>query len=1169
MKPLDIFNVDFKGFNLVEASAGTGKTYNITSLYIRALIEQNISPSEILVLTFTEDATSELKQRIRSRIQECIQVLEGSDTKNDSFLEEIKTGNSEHKTECLKKALFSFDEAVISTIHGFCQKLLREYSIDLNVQSDFEIVTDTGDLLQESVDSFWKAFISEASISEDGRSFINFLISEGINPDSLSQLADKILNKSYAVLKPDQLSEKEIQIAFESIKSAFTKIQERWEEDKDHLNEIIFSGKMHGSWYKQSAFLNYFNDFEDWIKQSVIPFTGFEKLSSFGTAKIRKGANKGYEPDLPLICEYIDDYLLKVEKLDFVRADFLIKAIKDVETKMQKQKDRENVLSFDDLLQTVNQNLTKQLQTKIAEKYPVALIDEFQDTDPVQYSIFKKIFEKSKASLFMIGDPKQAIYSFRGADLFTYFRATEDVRKDRKYSLNYNYRSTQGMISAVNKVFGSSKKPFVYEEPTFRPAVFPDTKEASQFQYSGNPVTPFSFVDCEIKANKDECTEAVCNYVSEQVSEFLNKDFKIDDRFVQPKDIAVLVRRKKEGEAIQNALSSKGIKSTLKTRQPVFKTKESEDLYILLKAATDNSNISLVRAALATSFIGFTAHDLLKLKDEEEKWTQIVSAFINSDEVYSTKGLLASFKILDSFFGIRENLAKQDDPERRLTNLDHLLELLSKREQKGKKPLKALLRYLIKKSGAESAPSDEELIRLESDSDLVNISTLHSSKGLEYPIVFVPFLWDKFDSASSKGLNYTEYHDESNRLCIDLSTNPKPEVSEKSQNELLADSLRLNYVAFTRAKYACIVPFTDYSGLTKSALFATLTDSETLFDQNLKVKEKEELLKEALKKFNTYENSEYITASEKLNKSSVDSLTHKVAGSHTSTDLSVQKTNRQDLFQFKRILSFSSLSSSHGSFADKDYDEFELSVRDVKMEDNSESVKSRLTFPRGVETGNLLHYIFEDISFSNDLETEQIVLQNMNEIGINAEWKDVLLHWVYETLNHSLKDEIKLKDLDESSVLKEMEFHFPVNNVSNHDLLASIRNTVSFNKETESVSGYMKGFIDLIFKHDGKYYILDYKSNFLGDELEEYHKNQLREAIILSNYDLQYHIYTLALVKFLKMRIPDFSYESDFGGVFYLFMRGIDPKIPGSGVYFDKPDEEVVMVFNDLIVGTH
>lgn len=1174
MKTLDIFNVEFDGFNLVEASAGTGKTYNITSLYIRAIIEKNLTPSEILVLTFTEDATAELKQRIRSRIQECISAIENNDVKEDLFLKEVRKRHSKQALLRLQSALYTFDEAMISTIHGFCQKLLREHSLELGVQSDFEILTDVTDYLQNSVDSIWRKFIKDNSNSEDGRSLISYYKTEKINPDSLAELVRKVLNKPYAELKPD-VYDVDFNNVIEPIKLSFKKVQHRWEADKMALRDIIFSGKLNGNKYRKKSFENYLIELEDWINQSSIPLKGTEKLSYFGSTVITDSVNKIHQNEfppsenLPPICEFIDEYVVNSEKMELVRTKFLKDVIKESREIIIEQKEKDNALSFDDLLERVDKNLTPELERKIAKKYPVSLVDEFQDTDPIQYSIFKNIFKGSDSTLFMIGDPKQAIYSFRGADLFTYFEATNDVQKNKRYSLDHNYRSTQGMISAVNQIFSKTENPFVFKEPAFRPAKYPLNKEAKHLTYSDEAWAPFSFIDCEYEGTKDEAVNKICEYVSLQINELLKKDFKIGERSVQPKDISILVRKSREAVAIQEELNKSGLKSSLKTRESIYKSLEAEDLRLIFKAISDVGNPGLVRAALSTSLINYSANDLIELQSNEDKWIEILRTFQQSNELYQKKGLISAFKNLDSFFEIKETLSKKENPERRLTNLDHILDLLVKRDESGNTSLNSVVRYLKERYNNDINPSDEELIRLESDSDLITVSTLHASKGLEYPIVFIPFLWDSFKNSYSKGISFIEYHNEKNELLIDLSKTPNEDIKKINLNELLADSLRLNYVAFTRAKYACFVPWLKYSGLSASPLLATVAGPDIVVDSKIKSDSKVEGFRENLKQFGSSSVIKHFTSTEILEYTFNDPVKAEVEKDESNEELKISIISRNDLFEFKRILSFSSISSGNEQDEQKDYGEFEIPVLEDEFNDTEILEKSKLSFPKGTDTGNLLHYIFEDIKFHEYSNIESVVTEKMNSLGFDNSWLQILIDWSKDILEHTLINDFKLKKLKTGELLKEMEFHFPVKNISYSDLLSLIRkrdNTVAQNEH--SLSGFMKGFIDLIFRYRGKYYILDYKSNYLGNKRQDYEPLHLDHAIKSHNYDLQYYIYTVALVRFLKSRVRDFNYGSHFGGVIYLFLRGVDIELQSSGVYFDKPDEDIVKKIESLIRGS-
>lgn len=1160
MQNFNVFDAPFKGFSLVEASAGTGKTYNITSLYIRAIIEKEYSPSNILVLTYTEAATAELKSRIRSRIKESIDCLSGTKEAEDEFLKELKRRSDPTFIQRLKKALFSFDEASIFTIHGFCQKLLREESLAFGVQSDFEILQDTSELIQDAVDAYWRKIVKEYSDSLIGHGMLEFLMSEKITPEKIKPIIEKVLGKPYANLRSDRDLKEKVQAKKKRIQLLNEHLAYQWEEDKDALNEIIFSGKLRKGSYKPDAFKDIWNTLERWLTSSKIHFKGFDKLENFGKEKIEKSVTKGNEVLVPTLCELIDEFLAEIGDLNSIKADFLLDAINEIKESIEIQKEKKNALSFDDLLQKVANNIDQKLVHKISSQYPIALVDEFQDTDPIQYSIFKQIYGGQDASLFMIGDPKQAIYSFRGADLFTYFEATGDVSDGQQYSLNNNYRANEQLIAAVNAIYGKHERPFVFDQPLFREAYFPEGKSQKKLFLSGKEQVPLSFIDCNSdNKNKDESKSVVCEYVSSQVKKLLEEDYFVGENPVQPRDISILVRTKVEAIQIQNALEINGIKSIARSNESVFKTSECTELKLILKAVIDHSNPDLIRASLITSFIGYNSEEILALIHDESKWGRIIQLFRFADEQWNKYGVSEAFNELDNFFGIRERLSTLTNAERRITNLYHLEELITDHENQHKTSSNSIIRFLNQKITSSTTPSDEELIRLESDLDLVTITTLHSSKGLEYPIVFVPFLWDDFERRNNQGYSILEFHDSTNKLQIDVAPKETDPAHIIARREALADALRLSYVALTRAEAACYIPFVNYKGITSSPLLAMISGPKALLEDKQNQEAQVIQFYSELNALNNSKEIEVLSSSEILKIDDSRAKTSIQKEQFTSQSFSVKEFSRNDVDQFSRIVSFSSLTSSKETMSMvKDYDQLEFA--DEMQTDGVEEVQtlSRFTFPKGSFTGNLLHNIFEHLDFGASDTHQQIISDHFDVANLDQKWLLVLNKWIEESLDHQLTDDIQLSKLASSDVLKELEFHFPVTQINTEKILKTIRKNSSEESFSSTISGFMKGFIDLIFRHEDKYYILDYKSNHLGDALEDYGSDYLQHKIVSSSFDVQYHIYVLALKLYLEQRDYDFNFEKNFGGVFYFFLRGVDDSKPGTGIFFDKPTKHII-----------
>ncbi len=1151
MKPLKVSECSFGGLNLVEAGAGTGKTYNITCLYVRAILEQHLLPKNILVLTYTEAATAELRSRIRSRILECIEALKGHSDKPDEFLNQIQQTYNKSDINHLKNALFSFDEAAVFTIHGFCQKLLREQSLAFGVQPDFQIIKDNFELVQDSVDDYWRDIVSEYSASEVMRSFLNYLIEEKINPDTLKVLVEELISKPYAKVLPGKLSEEEFRAGTEEIAEALSDIRSRWNNDKDDLKDVIFGGELNRVSYKPEAFKVFWEELISWIESPHVYFSGFNKLEHFGKSKIERAAKKNSRVDAPPICELIDTYLLKIRTSETLKGNFLIQATEEIQVRINEKKNKNGVLGFDDLLQIVETNLTGSLSKQISSQYPVALVDEFQDTDPIQYSIFRQIYSKTKASLFMIGDPKQAIYSFRGADLFTYFKATKDVDAANRFSLDKNYRSSKSLIEAVNVLFNRHNDPFVFEVPEFRNGEYPEKKETPEFLKDGIAQIPFSFIDCNAdQKNMDELRTIVCEYVAKQVSTLLHQNYSIGEEKVKPGDIAILVRKKSEANLVKRVLKKFGIRGAMQSNESMYSTLVCEELKLILKAIADTGNHDLIRTALATTLIGFAGADIINLNTDEGKWGKILAVFHEAGEEWKTKGILVAFNKLDSFFGISLNLSKLQDADRMLTDLAHLQELLAAEERKRRLLPNGLIRFLYRKINSDVTPEDEERIRLESDNELVTINTLHSSKGLEYPITFIPFIWDSFDTSYNWGLKSLQYHNKQGNLLIDVAPKYNKEGREQAVKEELGDAMRLLYVALTRAKSACFVPFVRYKSLNRSTMGALLCGTDAVLNRSPDIGTQ------------TISELESIAGSNRniIHHTAADlDLTEEVVSFHDSFDevkLCVNSFSRNDLNRFSRTVSFSSLiKGAESSESGKDYD-FEMASSSF---DGENETYSAFSFPKGAGVGTLIHNIFELIDFKEPAGLADIVYTQLEKAGINHKWQAFLKQWVADCLEHKLFGEFSLSKLEPAKVLKEMEFHFPIKGISLDNLLSIVRGS-KYTKQVPAVeiNGFMKGFIDLIFEHNGKFYILDYKSNYLGDASADYTVEKLTDKIRSSRFDLQYHIYVVALKKYLSQRIPDFDYNTQFGGVIYFFIRGIEKGGAGSGVFFDCPKKEVI-----------
>ncbi|MBO6524427.1 MAG: exodeoxyribonuclease V subunit beta [Balneolaceae bacterium] len=1168
-KKLNIFEAPLAGISLVEAGAGTGKTYNIASLYIRVILEKRLMPANILVLTFTNAATAELKSRLRQRIKDSIEAFQSGNS-DDGFLSELTSRFDSSSIPILKKALYEFDEAEISTIHGFCQQLIRENALTFNISPQFEVLSDDSTLLQDEIDKFWRDFF-HPSDSEFRKSIQLFVADEGLTPDKFRDYIQAKIKKNYSVLIPEAIETDELEIHFEEVREAFMRIKKVFDSEKAHLNSLYKSGTMNGNKYR-ATFPDYIKDFSQWLSSEIVPLKPFDKIHLFSGSS-KEWVNKGNTaPNFDFV-ELVNEYLETVEPFKQLSTSVIRSAIQSVIKNYELEKARLGVLTYDDLLQKVAELVLDQdsdVRGILRAKYPVALIDEFQDTDPIQYSIFKSVYSKSESTaLFMIGDPKQAIYSFRGADIHTYIRAKEDAHSDQVYLLEDNYRSNPDMIQAVNKLFSKEKNIFQMEEIEFNPVNFPGSRDpvkAFLFKDSEN-IPPLQFLSLSPESNLvQDIREAVSESVAAEVAELLSGNYQIDGERVNSSDIAILVDNHSEATEMQRSLLDAGVKSILRSRNSVYKSNESKELYLILSAIAELTFEDHIRAALSTEAIGFTAGEILRVLEDESKWSGIYAHFQKLNKLWRSKGFSVMIEELRHVFSVEKNLAAYENAERRITNVQHIIELLRKADAEYQFAPSALLRYFRNKQSDSSSENDEELVRLESDDDLVQIATIHASKGLEYPIVFCPFLWKGIKTTDEKPFSFYD----SGVTYLDLGTEEakRKEHRFKKIKDDLAEEIRLSYVALTRSKSACFVHFVNGSGSEFSSLSA-LAEGEKLVQQRLKDKlfntpgiYKKLHPKESFRlneSINSLYNKDVISIRDGRIKTGRVELFKK----KDQPIPPVQIFSRKDLSKFPVITSFSALSgklTESESTLDEyafDYDE----INESEITSKSVEVLSRFTLPKGAHTGTLLHTIFEEVEFDNPESFSPVVEQQLQRLGFEARWQQTVEKLIEDTVTHNLIDDFQLSGLNFKDYLVEMEFHFPVKNTSGQSLLDSIRNQVAIGSHS-SVCGYMKGFIDLIFNHRDKYFILDYKSNYLGDTQEDYAPERLKQEIEHSNYDLQYHIYTLALHRFLGQNVEDYSYEKHFGGVIYLFLRGVNTDKKGSGVFFDKPDLKVIEELN-------
>ncbi|CAG9298325.1 exodeoxyribonuclease V subunit beta [Celerinatantimonas diazotrophica] len=1170
---LELTSFPLTGTRLIEASAGTGKTFTISALVLRLLLGDDpqcepLNIEQILVVTFTEAATAELRGRIRSRIHQArLDFLRGH---SEDFLTRHlieQTENHIAAAERLLQAEQNMDQAAVFTIHGFCQRMLKEHAFESGIAFESEFLTSESTLRLRAVEDCWRAQFYPLPKSLTAR-----VMSFWSEPKALLRSLQSVLSQPQLKLSGITTDVDPIDWFTERLKQ-ITQFKLRWQTEFEGLWEALESADLDKRSYSKRNLPKWLDEIHQFVSEPTENEQLPKNIARFGSQLLSEKTKTGPAPQHPLIAA-VDQLLEDEVDLKALLLQSLIVQIRErfAQLKLQLQQ-----LGFDDLLTILADALTHDTQRVLAQhiqgRYPVAMIDEFQDTDPQQYRIFSTIYafdEQIRSGLFLIGDPKQAIYGFRGADIFTYMQARKQVQAH--YTLPTNYRSSGAMIHAVNQLFEFHENPFIYRDAIEFIAV--DSAERhSQSQgllIDGKPTAALSFRLADNGAatlNSQDYQQLQARDCSAQIHRWLHVG-QLDEgsqgiRAVQAKDIAVLVRTNREGQLIAQALDKLSIAYVLRAnRDSVFASDEGYQLYLQMAAALNPNDERMLRAALAVPLMGYEITQLEELNLDELRWQQCVDEYLNYQRIWQRRGILPMLYRWLEQRDIAARILTERAGERQLTNLLHLGELLQSQAQQLDSPA-ALLRWFAQQLLNPESGADETQIRLESDAKRVQIVTIHKSKGLEYPIVLLPFM------LSYRSAKEAIYH-ANGTLTYALDGND--EAKQSADQERLAEDLRLLYVALTRAKYHCSVGVGALSARANKKGTTSIENSALGFILQHGEQGTKASLVAALDALSQgSEDIDYEAA--------IDHWPEPFSEAYEATDeLMARPLNRQVRSDWW-LTSYSALSSHHGQWDAST----ELAWLDKTVVEDDEHVPEDILdvfhFARGPQAGTFLHSVFELIDFqATDEAVEQLLLPLMARAGYDEKWLDVIKRLRANVLHAPLNDDgtqrpFSLGQVEASQRLAEMEFVMPLGQLQARQLNQTLSRYDALSQQAqplrfEQIQGMLKGFIDLVFCVEGRYYVLDYKSNYLGDSASDYNRTAMEQAMIEHRYDFQYQIYALALHRFLTQRIENYTYQHHFGGVYYIFMRGVVAQASEqTGVYFARPTEAFLDALDALFQG--
>ncbi len=1255
----DATKMSLRGVHSIAASAGTGKTHTITTLYLRYLMQTEHRVEQILVTTFTEAATLELKDRLRTRVREALEVRKACPTLEAAHSKVKTEGRSDLESMIeilnaagawdedspvqgkLEAAMLSFDHAPIFTIHGFCSRVLNELIFETSSRFEAELLTSQDLLVEEALNDF----IAQ-TWAEKNAPLTPWLPLDGTLLDLLKAVArDAIDNRSWDVAalegSLDDVLDPKVLEAFAQTSSELGRL---WKTQGDDIRTLLLNALSSKELDGRSFRAKGVEDSLGWLGAFVAnpdldqfrgsggePGAKHKRLSaSFLKEKTKKGCDTPKHELFDVMDQLLDVVATIAELVQKIRPLVLEKFVGFIRGHIDRKKEEGNVLAFSDLLHEVDLALGGSqgdaLKKVLRKQYQVVLVDEFQDTDPIQYRIFRRLFQEAcddadagaARAFVLIGDPKQSIYQFRGADIKSYLRATKDTPSEQQHTMDTNWRSDDSLVKAVQALFSSVKNPFLdddiplpevrahYEVDRMRdgPALDIVLVPRAATERSGH------------SPRKSGARKQVLSRVVHDIVEQLNAppvilDSAGEQQALSPGDLAVLCRKGKDLRSIQQALGLLGVPAILQTNESIFDTFEAEAVGYVLQALIHPGRTASIAAALQSPLIGLNACELERVRlaeDEQAKWSE---RFQQWRTLWYEHGFVLAWRKLLDDLDVLPRLAKEVIGERQITNFLHLGELLHRQTVDAHAGPEQLYRWLRQTMEQDRNRSDEQRqIRLETDAEAVTLCTIHRSKGLEYKVVYCPTLWDAYEGKQKK-YAIARVDEDGHALevpLIDLGTPLLEQRLLQNQDESQQEDRRLLYVALTRAKHQCRLYWTATNKSNTTALgqiiFGKMNPDE--------VPEHDEGIEAHLRSWSAGFGVPRVSVQGMDAKpEQTDELRYRPPG-QDGGELKApeaEETYRRPLVH----TSFSALTtygpghdSGLGETEDKNEDDADIADRDqsttasiqpaeldIEAEEPGEQVPLA-QMPGGRKVGDLVHRIIEDLLNAGALgggsfdSVQEAVLDAIDEqkkrVDVEKKWKMPLADALATCLTGALSvgsESFRLIDLPRDQFTCEMPFvlrvgererPFEVRHLADALRHSDLENVQAYAREVERIkpkrmAGFLAGFIDLVFTVNGKWYLMDYKTNQLGPSSADYTPNRLGQAMADHDYILQYHLYLLALDRYLKQRLPGYSYEQHFGGILYLFMRGFDGKPEASqGVYRDRPNLNVLKAMSSAFM---
>lgn len=1148
------------GRSLIEASAGTGKTWTIAALYLRLLLEQGLSPRQIVVTTFTDAAASELRERLRDRLRWAEDEALGFDA---TALRDAHAASDvvwiqdrwrtdadqrERDLQCLRLALGELDRAPISTLHGLCARILAEHPFAAG-----------GRFVQgELVDG--AAWMAE--IAADLRRALTQGDAEALDAWLPAEM------RAHMIKPPDAR-----QIARLLAPGSEVPLMEPPDWPGADVVDALRAGTRPGLFRPNSLQPQAWSAAAAFIESRGAEPINDKLLKVLPLEQGLKGVLKGSVDDegLARAAAASPQVAAFVESLQASGRQQLWRRLREwALVQKARQAERHDQRSFDDLLSSVQIALQSEqgsavrpLADALHAAWPVALVDEFQDTDGVQYGILDAIYRDAdghpRGRLVMIGDPKQAIYRFRGGDIHSYQRAAASADADGHLRLGTNQRSSSGLVEAVNQFFAASGE--VLDAGTGSGIEYHAVQASGR--RDGEPLCKYGEATsqplvvhylAEPPDLQDARVDAALNACANDIAAMLSSgDYRIGDKSLGPADIAVLLPTHGQIQRLRRLLEWRGVPCVSRSKSSVFMGETARDVQLILHAVANPGRTSLIRAALASPLWGMPLARINALDIDAASMQSISGLFHGWQASWQSRGVQSVIDGVVEALGPR--LLATLDGERVLTDLRHIGEELQAQAEDGLGP-QALLAWLSAQRAGETdgeeTASESRQLRIESEAARVQLMTLHASKGLEFPIVFLPLMWAHGERREDAFVVVNDPLSGMRQLRTD------PAASRQAAREMQDERFRVFYVALTRAIHAChLYALPPHLGQPRDDTRSTALD--TLLARMPRDWASDEFLSDRLT--DATPRIAWLTGwqSEGMERYvDVANIRPRGAARDMPPSRSSPLPSRHSFSTLTR-----GLHASDGSQAAAASDEATQDALDADAHQQPQAgehpVLLALQDVRGTSIGNALHAIFEHREIGVPVRDQpELIRKSLREQGLwaNDATGQSLAKRVAEridaTLATSLADDMPaLGTLPASDLRAEMGFHFTLDETS----LRALQQACETHGEPDLVPqgarrliGLMTGKIDLLFRHDGRIHVLDYKGNFLGTRIADYQGASLQRAMMHANYPFQALLYTVALERHLRLRLPGYRRDRHLGDVWYLFVRAAG-LAPGAGIW--------------------